>query len=93
MPVDWNVQISNSDLNTVKKIARRCTRIFSGAALDETDYMMYLYAAYTIHKIDIDRLDKFDDFNFTHDIAGICHHLNRETGEMEGGFLPRCGTL
>lgn len=35
-----------------------------------------------------DLLDS-DDFNFAHDIAGIRKHLNRETGKLDGCFLPR----
>lgn len=30
-----------------------------------------------------------DDFNFLHDISGICRHLNRETGALGDGFSPR----
>lgn len=30
-----------------------------------------------------------DDFNFLHDIAGIARHLDRRTGKIGGGFLPR----
>jgi hypothetical protein len=39
--------------------------------------------------LDWDRLLSADDFNFMHDIAGISRHINRETGELEGHFLPR----
>ena len=37
----------------------------------------------------LDALLKADDFNFMHDAFGICRHLNRETGELDGRFLPR----
>lgn len=30
-----------------------------------------------------------DAFNFTHDIGGIRRHLDRETGELGGCFVPR----
>ena len=30
-----------------------------------------------------------DDFNFSHDIAGIYNHLDRETGKLKGSFSPR----
>jgi hypothetical protein len=30
-----------------------------------------------------------DDFNFSHDIGGIVKHMNRQTGELEGFFVPR----
>lgn len=38
----------------------------------------------------LERLEGFDDFNFTHDVVGIARHLNRKTGDMGGHFLPRC---
>lgn len=39
--------------------------------------------------LDWDRLLAADDFNFLHDIGGISRHINRETGEIGGHFLPR----
>lgn len=39
--------------------------------------------------LDFDRLLSADDFNFTHDIAGIARHMDRETGKLTGCFLPR----
>lgn len=51
--------------------------------------------------IDLDNADKAfsmnwdllleaDDFEFTHDIIGIQNNINRETGEFENCFVPRC---
>ncbi len=34
-----------------------------------------------------------DNFNFAHDVFGIYKHLNRETGQLTGGFLPRYADL
>lgn len=39
--------------------------------------------------IDWARLLSADDFNFMHDIGGISRHMNRETGELGGCFVPR----
>jgi hypothetical protein len=30
-----------------------------------------------------------DDFNFFHDVNGIRNHIDRQTGELRGCFLPR----
>lgn len=30
-----------------------------------------------------------DDFNFEHDMSGICNCLDRETGKLTRGFSPR----
>lgn len=34
-------------------------------------------------------LAKASDFDFVHDLQGIYHHLNRETGKLKDGFIPR----
>jgi hypothetical protein len=39
--------------------------------------------------LDLEALLKADDFNFSHDIAGIHNHLNRETKKLDNWFLPR----
>jgi len=39
--------------------------------------------------IDWRALLAFDDDEFLHDAAGIYRHLNRETGVLDGGFVPR----
>ncbi len=39
--------------------------------------------------LDFERLLAFDNFNFAHDIYGILNHIDRNTGEINGGFLPR----
>jgi hypothetical protein len=37
------------------------------------------------------KLNDFDDANFTHDIIGIQNNMNRETGQLDQHFLPRSG--
>lgn len=39
--------------------------------------------------MDFQRLLDADNFNFSHDVAGINRHINRETGKLEDCFLPR----
>ena len=29
-------------------------------------------------------------FEFAHDVTGIIHHLDRDSGTLTGGFVPRC---
>lgn len=31
--------------------------------------------------------------DFAHDMAGIYRHFNRQTKQLEGGFMPRCNHL
>lgn len=40
--------------------------------------------------LDFDKLLATDNYNFTHDIAGIQGHINRTTKTLENFFVPRC---
>lgn len=40
--------------------------------------------------LDLDKLANAPVFDFTHDIVGIINNLNRDTGELENCFVPRC---
>jgi len=39
--------------------------------------------------LDLDKLIKFNDSDFTYDICGILLNLNRITGKLENSFLPK----
>lgn len=41
-------------------------------------------------KLDLEKLLKFPDFDFLHDMAGIRNCIDRETGKLTNCFLPRC---
>lgn len=41
-------------------------------------------------KLDLNKLLGFPDFDFSHDVFGIRRHINRETGQLENCFSPRC---
>jgi len=57
---------------------------------DTVSLSMDLSAVSAKYNINLKKLLKFDDFNFAHDIYGIMDNLNRETGELENYFSPRC---
>ena len=40
--------------------------------------------------IDLGKLLSADNFNFTHDVLGIIHHIDRNTGGLKDFFSPRC---
>lgn len=40
--------------------------------------------------LDLKALLEFDDFNFVHDMTGMVRYLNRDSGQLEQLFLPRC---
>ena len=37
----------------------------------------------------LEEMAEADDFNFAHDFIGIQNTMNRETGKIEGLFVPR----
>lgn len=39
--------------------------------------------------MDFQQLLEADGLNFIHDVAGIARHIDRETGQLTGCFLPR----
>ncbi len=41
-------------------------------------------------KLNLQKLHDADDFNLLHDVCGIANHINRENGQLERCFLPRC---
>ncbi len=55
----------------------------------QLDLRMDLLATHVENPLDFQRLAEADDFNFWHDIYGIRNHLNRNTGKLRSGFLPR----
>jgi len=82
---------TEEDTELIIKIAERAVKLYhtSGVEIDVTDTKIDIA---TVHQSMPLKLDKFlngDTFNFCHDIIGIATHLNRDTGELEKGFLPR----
>lgn len=59
-------------------------------AFDHESFYMDLSATHATIPLDLDKLLHMDDFNFAHDVYGIIQHLNRRTGLLQHGFLPRC---
>ena len=81
---------TRDEIETVRKIVRR-----AAVALPSKDEALSLSMDLeAVHgngcPLDFDRLLAFDDFNFAHDMQGIRRHLNRQTGELEDCFVPRC---
>lgn len=53
------------------------------------EIMMDLSAVHSHTPLRLTALSKADDFNLAHDVGGIRRHLDRETGELTGCFVPR----
>lgn len=40
--------------------------------------------------LDFAKLAAADEFGLSHDVYGIVNHLERDTGQLRGEFMPRC---
>lgn len=76
----------------ILKIAERAQDRFdqTGCGQTLTDTMMDISATNANGcPLRLQELLDADDFNFYHDVFGIYRHIDRTTGTLEGGFLPR----
>jgi len=77
------------DSDMIAAIGTRAAMLLREAGRDPIDWMMDIEAAHQSVGLELRELFTADDGNFAHDVAGIARHLNRDTGELEDGFLPR----
>lgn len=81
--------VSKKESNIIERIVGRA--YLQSLTSNPADFEMDLVA---IHQNDcllnFEELLQADDFNFAHDICGIQNHINRNTGKLMRGFLPRC---
>lgn len=76
----------------LKAIADRAQKLslIDGSKDAHTDICMDIWATHSNDvKLNINKLLEADDFNFAHDINGIRGHIDRTTGKLTKGFLPR----
>ena len=85
--IKWD-GITKGDIHLIKGVVDRA--VARGPGLNRMDVEMDIAAAHLGCPLDLLKLLDADDFNFWYDVNGISRHLNRDTGELEGYFLPRC---
>lgn len=56
---------------------------------DRLNFMIDMEVATETFNLDLERMLNADNQNFAHDVVGIQNHINRDTKEFEGLFLPR----
>jgi hypothetical protein len=78
--VDAIVQRYETEAEKLKALPKSFKRI---------NLSMDIAAAHIALPIDLDRLLAADSTTFMHDIGGISRHINRDTGELGGCFVPR----
>ena len=85
--INWD-SLKKEESVTILKIVVRAKKLIP--ELPTLDTNMDIGATHINKKLNLDKLLKFNDFNFLHDITGITYNINRETGKLENCFLPRC---
>ena len=88
--INWS-KITKEENLTIHKIAVRAITLIPKIRL--MDVEMDISAVHLRKTLDLDKLLSFDDFNFAHDIVGICNSINRVMGvwgDLRNCFLPRC---
>ena len=76
-----------AEYKIVEAIAKRAVR--AGIYSKRIDAEMSISAVHAQIPLRLEDLLGADNFNFTHDMAGIRRYLDRSTGELTDFFLPR----
>jgi hypothetical protein len=80
---------SLADYELISKIVDRAER--DGVKFDRQTMTMDLVATHANGcQMDFQKLLDAPAFVFSHDIAGIYRHIDRDTGELMNCFVPRC---
>lgn len=86
------VEMKVRERGVTRKIAKRAVEMAAkhGRTLDPIDVAMDITATHRNgNPLRLRDLLEADDFNFAHDVFGIERKLDRSTGKLVGGFLPR----
>lgn len=89
--IKW--ETTKGDTELIFKIAERATKLAEkfGLYYDFNTASMDITAAHANGcELDLQKLLDAPDGDFGHDVFGIRRHINRQTGELENCFLPRC---
>jgi len=88
--INWNTTQEEDHL--IELIVERAFHELNlSGIIDETSLSMDLTATHLNGTpLDFNKLLSFDDFSFGHDVYGISSNLDRNTGELDNCFLPRC---
>ena len=87
-----NFGMTKEELLLVKQIAERLIADLPDMEYNRQELVMDFDAAYTSSgPFNLTRLLESPDTDFLHDVYGIRRHIDRETGELTGCFMPRCG--
>ena len=82
---------NKKDLEIIHKIVERAMKMDLFSGTDRLGMEMDISACHANgNPLDLQKLLNADDFNFLHDVGGICYHMDRQTGKLNDCFVPRC---
>jgi hypothetical protein len=86
-------ECSKKEMSTVDAIVTRAETMYyeaTGLSLDRLSAHMDIIACHANGcPLKLSEMLAADDENFGHDFFGIARHVDRTTGKLVGGFLPR----
>jgi len=80
-------KLSEEEAVHVGVIVNRATTL--APSLTALEVIMDLTAVHKHTPLDLEGLARASDQNLAHDVFGIRHHINRDTGELQDYFMPR----
>lgn len=87
-----NFDTTEKEYELIEQIVARAKQMLNKSDFDEISAAMDITATHCNGcQLDLEKFLEADDFNFAHDFVGIYNHINRRTGQLERGFLPRFG--
>ena len=81
--------VTDEDEDLIHQIANRAVSIWVNAPSQKHVAMDVTAVHANGCPLRLEALLDAKNHNFMHDIEGIYRHLNRQTGQLEGFFLPR----
>lgn len=90
--MDVSFKVSTSDAAIISKIVARAWQIdwLRSSYADRMSMNMDVTATHANgNPLRLGDLLAADDFNFVHDMGGICNCLDRSTGKLTRNFRPR----
>lgn len=87
-PAEFARQQAQHDMFIIAKIVERADNM-GLMYFDRLSLIMDLQCANEKFNLRLDEFLKADDFNFSHDISGIQHHIDRNTKTFQDCFVPR----
>lgn len=75
------------EVDATAAIAKRASKMFD--TLDAITIMILVTEVHRSLPLRLQDLVEADDFNFSHDISGICRHWDRAARVMQNCFRPR----